>query len=125
MHVVRKHGEKSCEKLEDRVSRRMTDLKLVRRCDELTAVPEGSGRFDGQEIGHGSNHKNDNGGDPVPQCKFLIIHTLEAIFSLHLNVIAEPSGNLIEIPGQAGNDDLPSGRLRCVNTFNKPTNIRK
>ncbi|MBQ5926462.1 MAG: InlB B-repeat-containing protein, partial [Clostridia bacterium] len=33
---------------------------LVRRSDELTAIPERGGRFDGQEIGHGSDRKHDD-----------------------------------------------------------------
>ena len=66
VHVVAEQGEEPGEKLEDRVSRRVADFEFIGRCDELAAIPERSGRLDGQQIGNCRNHKGERRADPVP-----------------------------------------------------------
>ena len=67
-------GEDTRKKLEHRVSRRVSHLQFVGRCDEFTAVPEGGGGLYGGQIRDGGDDKDGRSDDQVPQVEFLLIH---------------------------------------------------
>ena len=55
--AAEKRNEETSRKHEDRVARRVTDFELGALRYELGTIPETCGRFDRQEICHGSHHE--------------------------------------------------------------------
>ena len=71
VHGGDEHGEEAGDEHEHRGARRVSDLELVGRGNELPAIPEAGGGFDGQEIDDGGHQPHGPSGVVI---QTLVVH---------------------------------------------------